>query len=518
MTRPAPERSIVHVPSLACPPPPHPSRRPRRSAALPSAMSMLVVAATLLIASFAARARADEDTSWPPALPGVAKPGEALRLEDARFLDIPESVKKALEAPASAAKAGKGNAAGDRPAEPARFTVARVPPIVDLVYHTNLPDRALNGTGWSAWGDICVASDGSVYVGTGDHGDDTGGKAHVYVYRYDPAKRFLTQIVNPNAVAGVGPGDPSWSKVHAGIKEGADKKIYFICTLNDGGRAGEVKWTQRIPGGQFFQYDPATNQTRIVGAIPGECTATTLLDAKRDLMYLCLEGKLIKPAASALAAFDLTNHKIVYTSPHDAIYANRALALDDKGRVYFNGKDGLWRYDPDKGDIAPTGVAFPGKATMRSATGISKDGYIYGTTMGPGLLFRYHPASNKLDMLGPDFLLGEYTTVSVLSPDERFVYYLPGAHGGAKDIGTPVVQYDVKTGTQKVLAFLRGPIEERTGYVAAGTYGVKISADGSTLYANLNGHAGDKIRPAKMPAHGFGLTSLVAIQIPKEER
>lgn len=517
--RSAPERYVVDEHRSATQRPA--SNRTRRCLARGLAVSSLVLAYLFFIASFASRVHAEPAPAmgpWPPALPGVAKPGEALRIQDAKFLDIPEAVKKILSTPADA-KAGKGNAAADRPAEPARFTVAKVPPIVDLVYHTDLPnDASDNGTGWSAWGDICVASDGSVYVGTGDHGFDTQGKAHVYVYRYDPVKRFLTQVVNPNAVAGVGPGDPSWSKVHAGIKEGADKKIYFLCTLNDGGRAGEVKWTEKIPGGQFFQYDPATNQTRIVGAIPGECTATTLLDPKRNILYLCLEGKAIKPAGAALGAFDLTNHKMVYTSPHDAIYADRALALDEKGRVYFNGKDGLWRYDPDKGDIAPTGVAFPGKATMRSATDISKDGYIYGTTMGPGLLFRYHPASNKLDMLGPDFLLGEYTTVTVLSPDERFVYYLPGAHGGAKDIGTPVVQYDIKAGTQKVLAFLRGPIEEKTGYVAAGTYGVKISADGSTLYANLNGHAGDKIRQGKMPTHGFGLTSLVAIQIPKEER
>ena len=56
---------------------------------------------------------------------------------------------------------------------------------------------------------------------------------------------MLKQIADPNKIAGAHPGGPSFSKVHARILEGRDKKIYFTCTLNDGGKAGEVKWTNR---------------------------------------------------------------------------------------------------------------------------------------------------------------------------------------------------------------------------------------------------------------------------------
>jgi hypothetical protein len=121
-------------------------------------------------------------------------------------------------------------------------------------------------------------------------------------------------------------------------------------------------------------------------------------------------------------------------------------------------------------------------------------------------------------MLGPDWLVGEYTTVCVLSPDERFLYYLPGAHGGAYRIGTPVVQYDIAKKQRKVLAFLSEAFETRYDYVPAGTYGVKLSADGSTLYVNLNGHAADSIRPKTMKTKGFGLTAFAAIHIPASER
>src|SRR5205085_1070176 len=101
-----------------------------------------------------------------------------------------------------------------------------------------------------------------------------------------------------------------------------------------------------------------------------------------------------------------------------------------------------------------------------------------------------------------------------LSPDERFLYYLPGAHGQATLHGTPVLQYEIATGRRKVLAFLAPAFERTHDYVPAGTYGVKISGDGSTLYANFNGHPADRIRPANMRPNGFGLTAFAAIHIP----
>lgn len=54
-------------------------------------------------------------------------------------------------------------------------------------------------------------------------------------------------------------------------------------------------------------------------------------------------------------------------------------------------------------------------------------------------------------------------------------------------------------------------------YAPGGTYGMKITDDGSTLYVGLNGSPSDSLRPKGIEA-GFGLTSLPIIQIPAEER
>ena len=105
---------------------------------------------------------------WPPALKTANAEGTAT-LKTPDFVVMPESVKKVLETKPEAGK----------PA-PASLTVAKEPPTIDLAYHGNLPDAALNGTGWTSWGDICLASDGKVYSGTGNHGGIEKGQTFIY--------------------------------------------------------------------------------------------------------------------------------------------------------------------------------------------------------------------------------------------------------------------------------------------------------------------------------------------------
>jgi hypothetical protein len=95
---------------------------------------------------------------------------------------------------------------------------------------------------------------------------------------------------------------------------------------------------------------------------------------------------------------------------------------------------------------------------------------------------------------------------------------MPGSHGKAYQTGTPVVQYDIAKKQQKVLGFLAPPIEAKFGYVPSGSYGVKMSADGGTLFVNFNGHLTDSLRPVKMKPIGFGLCAFGAIHIPAGER
>jgi sugar lactone lactonase YvrE len=460
---------------------------------------LLALAGTLAGVGGTRLPAADEQPRWPPPLTG-AKDG-TVTLKSDRFLDVPESV----------LTGGKKDGA-------APFTVAKVAPTVDLAFHRDLGPNAVGRRLWSSWGDICLASDGRVYCAVGDHGDDAGGDARCFLYRWDPARKVLEQVVDMNAVVPPRKGQPAWSKVHAKIDEAADGAILFSCTLNDGGRAGQpaYHWTGHLPGGQLYRFDPKTGKTSVLADLPGgRCTATSHLDRERQVWWCNLEGG----AGNALWALDLRTGKPLFRADDGSVGFNRNFALARDGSVAFNGKDGaLWKYDPTRKAVAATASAFKGSPGMRSSTRESKDGWIYGTTQGTGHLFRYDPSADRLEMLGPAWLSGDYVTVVELSPDERYVYYLPGAHGGAVKTGTPVVQYEIATGRRKVLAFLAAACEEGYDYVPAGTYGMKVSADGGTLYVNFNGHAGDRVRPARMKPNGFGLCAFAAVHVPKSER
>lgn len=464
----------------------------------------LSLTCSLVLTSFCCLPQAAaEEMPWPPPLRG-AKDG-TVTVETTRFLDVPEAVPAELRKPGAAP-----------------FTVAKTPPRVELAFHDSLGPDAPKRRLWSSWGDICVAGDGSVYCAIGDHGDDRGGDARSFVYRWDPATKRLQQVVDMNRVVPPRRGQPAWSKVHARIDEGPDGGIYFSCTLNDGQRGvtSQYAWTDALPGGQLYRFDPKTGKTEVFANLPPRrCTATSILDRERGIWWCNLEG-----GGNALWGLDLKTKKVVYQAPDGSVQFNRAFALARDGSLYFNGEGGLWRCDPAKKTVARTRSSF-GTATgsssaspgMRAATAETEAGAIFGITHQTNQLFRYLPAKDELTLLGPNWLTGLYTAVCALSPCERYVYYLPGAHGQAFRHGTPVVQYEIASGRRKVLAFLAGPLEAEHGYVPAGTYGIKLSADGGTLYVNFNGHAAAN-RPAHLRADGFGLCAFAAIHLPKSER
>lgn len=488
---------------------------------------------------------------WPPELPTANENGVAT-LTGSDLLQIPPAVKGILDSNPNL-----------------QLMVAKEAPKVELVYFDELPSPSFNGTGWSSWGDITIASDGKVYAGIGNHGGIEKGEA--FIYCWDPLKRELKKIADINKITGAQPNEVHFSKVHAHIIEGKDHKIYFTGTLDDGGKAGSSpileKWTTKIAGGKLFQYDPETDKTIVYADFPkARVTATMKYDIKRNILYCALEGDPAYNDGFALGVFDMNKKEWIYQGTPGQITMDRNFMLDAKGNLYYNGRESydhtgvrlkgllkdwrnnqdmksdegklisasmipktkkrlnrdvgryttLWKYDPRTNSVSPTNSYF--KSTgFRSETRESKDGNIYGTTMG-GELFRYAPSDDEITLLGSNFLAdGEYITVCDLSPDEKYVYYLPGAHGSAGFSGTPVIQYNIEKGEQKALAFLYEPMNKAFNYAPGGTYGMKISNDGSTLYVGLNGSPSDSLRPKGL-GRGFGLTSFAIIHIPSSQR
>lgn len=485
--------------------------------------------------------------TWPPNLSGSDKNGVA-PLESADLLQIPAAVRRVLDSVTDI-----------------RLAVAKVVPKVEFVYFDQLPPSPyyVEGIRWNSFGEICVASDGRVYAGIGNHAGIEGGEALVYCW--DPSTRKLEKICDLNKTTDVKPGEVRFSKVHAHIIEGKDKKIYFTGTLDDGAKAGVTpiveKWNSHISGGKLFQYDPMTGKTIVYADFPkARVTATFKYDVNRDLLYCAIEGDPAYYNGIALGAFDLAKKKWIYEGTPGLVRLDRNFMLDSKGNLYFNGPESyahtgarlkaelkvwgknkkaesdkneliyasmysgakklvnknevryttLWKYDPVINSASPTNSYFT-SAGFRSETRETKEGYIYGTTMG-GELYRYSPSKDEITLLGSNFLVGgQYITNCVLSPDEKYLYYLPRTNGPDGFSGTPVIQYNIKTGEQKALAFLFEALYKAFNYAPFGTYGMQISNDGSALYISLNGTiAGSN--------EGFKLASFVIVHIPNQER
>lgn len=451
----------------------------------------------LLFVFFASSSAVAEENSWPPELRGAKNGTVTLRSEN--FLNVPESV--------VAARAKEGAA---------EFVLAKTAPTVDLAFHQDLGPDAVSRRLWSSWGDICLARDGRVYCGIGDHGNDVGGDARCFIYCWDPKQKTLTQVVDVNSIVPREPGQPAWSKIHAKIDEGPGGVILFCGTLNDGNRAKlpTYKWSDALPGAQIYQYDPKTGKASVFANLPPKrCTATSLVDQQRNIWWCNLEAG----EGNALWGLDLATKQSVFQGADGSLGFNRNFALLADGSILFNSESSLAVYEAHTKQLVPKKSSFEKSHGMRASTVESKDGFVFGITHQTNQLFRYHVGRDELEMLGPNWLAGMYTAVCVLSPDQRFVYYLPGAHGQAFKEGTPVIQYEIATRRQKVLAFLADTLEQECGYVPGGTYGIKLSADGRTLFANLNGHAPDGTRPASMKTKGFGLCAFAAIHIPEAE-
>jgi hypothetical protein len=147
---------------------------------------------------------------------------------------------------------------------------------------------------------------------------------------------------------------------------------------------------------------------------------------------------------------------------------------------------------------------------MRSSTHETNRGEIYGITVGEFQFFRYVPARDELTMLGPCYLVGYYTTVCAISPDERFVYYVPGGPG------VPLVQYEIASGKQKVIAFLQDVFVKQEEFIPAHPFGLKVSADRSTVYMNY--HGAEATQVAGKLKSGMALNAFTAIHVPASER
>jgi hypothetical protein len=390
----------------------------------------------------------------------------------------------------------------------AGVVIAKEAPTIDFAFFFGQDHK---GNPWSNWGDGSAIGD-KYYTAIGDHLSPRG---TAQVYEYDRITKKLRLLFDAKKflenTPGILPEGMNYTpgKIHSRIDIGGDGMVYYST------HRGSARTTTDAFGYQgdwIFRVDPKTEQAEIVAAHPvsKHCIPASVLDPQRMIFYGgTAAGADAVDKGVQFFAYDVKNNKLLLKAADG--FDRYAIFSSSTGRIYWGvqkpdrqstqpATDGRM-YDPATNTITPANVPH-----VRSATRETPGGWVYGTSGTSSALWAFNVRTGERKELGPAAVAkAEYITSMDADAAGRYLYYAPGAHGGNAADGTPVIQYDTKTNTRKVLCFLADYYGAKYGYIPDGTFSSALSPDGATLYVTWN-------------EKGWNHCAMMAIHIPESER
>jgi hypothetical protein len=388
--------------------------------------------------------------------------------------------------------------------------LAKTPPRVDFAFY---PGQTYRGKPWSNWSDGCVLN-GKYYSALSDHLAPSGSG---FLYEFDPGARtvrlladlksFLVQSKQLATNELYTPG-----KVHSRVLAGQDGWLYYSthrgspreCSDAVGYRGDWILRTRPDP-------DPAKVKTEVVMAYPvaKHSMPASALDTNRMIFYAgTVPGPDAADQGNLFLAVDVASRQTLLVASNG--FDRYAMIAKSTGRLYWGAKSeakgspvtGL-KFDPEKRAILPC----PAVPHVRACTAETADGKIYGVSGNACDIWMFDTKTETLTPLG-DGSVGNntYVTSMDIDPSGRYLYYVPGAHGGGPREGTPVIQFDVKTRTRKVIAFMNA-MAKQAGAVFEGTFSTALNETGDTLFVTWN-----------MGRPKWDCAGVTAIHIPASER
>ena len=393
--------------------------------------------------------------------------------------------------------------------------ISKTAPTVDFLY---FPRQDYEGKPWSNWGDS-LAINGKYYASIGDHrsvrtaNGDPNLIGNAFVFEYDPAKKTFRELVEVRKLLNLPEGHYVPAKIHGRLDMDDEGWLYFSTHRGDTSVTVDQFHYQ---GDWIIRVHPSGGQAEVLacGPVPKHCIPNSVLDPKRKIFYGGTASGDKSDSRVRFFAYDVAKRKTIYDGPDGP--ARYMIFAKSTGKIYYTpGKEDmigpLVRFDPDQ-----PGPPTPIKAELglRSATQETPQGIVYtvskGSKAGESLLFAFNTKTETAEVLGPAQVGSmNYITTIDADPTGRYLYYIPGAHGGSEKDGSAVVQYDVKTKTRKVIAFLHPFYQEKFGVTLAGTFSSAVDPDGSKLYINWNANRGGRV---------WDCCALTVIHIPESER
>jgi len=385
--------------------------------------------------------------------------------------------------------------------------IAKTAPTVDFLFY---PCQTYKAKIWSNWGDG-LAANGKYYSSVGDH---DAPKGNAYVYEYDPAKKALRLLTDIASLLGnllYLPG-----KIHGRLDLGKDGWLYFSTHR---GATNVTNDKYEYKGDWIIKCDPKTGKAEVVahGPVPKHCIPNSVLDPDRMIFYGGTAPGIGKDDVNGVMffAYDLGKKKVLYSGPDGP--PRYMIFAKSTGRIYYvPGSDGnvgpMMRYDPAKPSAAPEKL--DASLGLRAATQETPQGIVYTVSKGnkdaKATLFAFNTKTEKAEEIGPVAVgTRDYITSLDVDATGRYVYYIPGAHGGSEVDGSAVVQFDTKTKTRKVVAFLHPYFKDKIGATPVGTFSSALDPAGDKLYITWNVNRGGR---------NWDCCALTVIHIPESER
>ncbi|QDT17595.1 YncE family protein [Alienimonas californiensis] len=393
--------------------------------------------------------------------------------------------------------------------------IAATPPTVDFLYY---PGQNYEGKPWSNWGDG-LAVGGKYYSAIGDHlaigskGDGGHGTGTAFVFEYDPETKSLRKLADTSKVLDLPKGHYTPGKIHGRIDLGRDGNLYYA-THRGSKNATTDEYHYR--GDWILRTNAQTGESEALahGPVPKHAIPNSVLDPERLIFYGgTAAGLNSEDEGDRFFAYDVAKEKLLCDVPDGP--ARYMIFARSTGRVYFvpGKEDGaLMRFDPavDQRPIKVEGTHIGVRAATRETDG----GHVYTVSLGQrsdeATVWSFNTRTEETRRIGTASVGSEaYVAAMAVGAEGRYLYYVPGAHGGSFRDGTPVVQFDVQTGKKKVLAFLEPFYTNKYGLTLKGTYSTAVSEDGEKLYITWNVSRGSR---------AWDCCGLTVVHIPESER
>jgi len=377
--------------------------------------------------------------------------------------------------------------------------IAKEPPTVDFAFY---PKQDYPGNPWSHRSDSVVVGD-KWYSSSNDH---LAPRGTALLWEYDAvAKSFRLLCDTSRFLESVNAFPPDMNyrpgEMQSRIDMGSDGRLYYATdrgspTVTHDGNGYKGEW--------ILSTDPKTAKTEVVFThpIPKHTIPCSVLDPQRMILYCgTAVGKDAPLQTIQFFALDLKTRKILKVE--DGGPTRTLIFSKSTGKVFWEGKV----YDPATNTVSPANVPH-----VRSASTETAEGLVYGTSHTKSDIWSFNVRTGELKSICVGAVgKQEYIASVDVDPAGRYLYYIPGAHGGAVGDGTPVVQLDLKTGKKKVLAFLHAHFWDKYGYALDGSFGSALDEKGERLFISWDGWR-------KGHPRGWETCAITVLHIPESER